>query len=106
VGIEVETKANVFAKHIPAKAFIDWDHLPENDEWIEVDVVLDYVPYVEEEGGAWDETIASGGNLESVWLAEGGLLDEAWCLLSLLTAKEIKRLEEVAAHEISQGRDF
>ena len=106
MGIEVEATATVFAKHIPAEAFATWDHVPSNEVEVEVKVLLDYVPYVEEEGGAWDEVLASGGHCENIWLTEGSFEDEGYCLLGLLTAKEIQALCDFAQNELSANRDF
>lgn len=104
--MEVEATATVLAKHIPEEAFSCWDHVPKDEEEIEVTVKLDYVPYAEEEGGAPDETLASGGYCERVWLAEGSLEDETYCLLHVLSKKEIQSLCDFAQTSFLEDKEW
>ena len=91
-------EVTIQAKHCPPETFEDWDHIPEPEEEVEVLCTLDYVPYREEEGGDWDEILASGGYLEHVWLGEE---EDGIDILTLISKKEKADLEQWAENRIA-----
>ena len=102
----VETETIVQAKHLPQGTLKEWDTTPSPEESVKVDVVLDYVPLGEEQGGTWDEVVSSGGHLEHVWLDEGDTEPETVDLLTFLTGEERRSLEDEAQHIVNSSEEW